>query len=523
MEHEFQIPFEENSKCNISENEVETFSLIVKMKEKLLENENIEKQHMSSLNRLMYEIDHLNFDFLEQDKESSDDTNNSSNECPDLDYVTMHALISIYNFNGENCIPSESLLSKRNYIINNENLIENNKLLILINQKILSDFKGNSKFEKINLPVKLKETKINNHIDRLFLQTFIITTINYINEWLCSNKKFRRKKNEPMFQFQAEIFDELYREFNITNAICNLIENDFIIYIESFKLKHKIDFHLTELFSEIFWDIVFKIKVLANKYVNLYVKLAKMEENNNNSLCKIMDIVFGFERSCLKDLCKILDIEHIVNKHNKRFLSDYIVDYKAEKKVKKEDEIESSLNNVDKTSDGDDISFIEYNTNLILNTLTNCNNKINENNECKCLKKKKNTKNTNSESNTNNTSNTSNTVTPKSDIGLEVLVLDICSNSSNNNSSKSKKKKKNKKNKKANKNKSTQTEDKNENSNNNNNTNNNNDKKHERREIIKDNVVDNFKQLLKNTTKVACYTKKINACFSENWLNLIIQ
>ena len=127
MEHEFQIPFEENSKCNISENEVETFSLIVKIKEKLLEKENLEKQHMSSLNRLMYEIDQLNFDFLEQDKESSDDTNNSSNECPDLDDVTMHALISIYNFNGENCIPSENLLSKRNYIINNENLIENNK------------------------------------------------------------------------------------------------------------------------------------------------------------------------------------------------------------------------------------------------------------------------------------------------------------------------------------------------------------------------------------------------------------
>jgi hypothetical protein len=88
---------------------------------------------------------------------------------------------------------------------------------------------------------------------------------------------------------------------------------------------------------------VFKIKVLANKFVNLYVKLAKMEENNNNSLCKIMDIVFGFERSCLKDLCRILDIEHIVNKYNKRFLSDYIVNFKAEKKVKKKMELKVVL------------------------------------------------------------------------------------------------------------------------------------------------------------------------------------
>ena len=363
MEHEFQNPFEENSKCNISENELETFSLIVKIKEKLLEKEALEKQ-MIPLQRLMYELEQINIDniLLEQDTESSDDNNNISNEFPDLDYITMRKLISIYNFNGENYIPSKNLLSKRNYIINNKNIIENNKFLILINQKILSYFKGNSKFETINLPVELKEAKVINLIDKFFLQIFIITTTNYINEWLCSNKKFKRTKNEPLFQFQVEIFDELYREFNITNAICNLIENDFTAYIESFKLKHQIDFHLTELFGEIFWDIVFKLKVLANTYVNLYVKLAQSEENNNNSLSKITDIVFGFERSSLKELCEILNLEPIINKHNKRFLSDYIVEYNKtmKKKVKQEEKIQSSINHVNKKSEVEEISFFKF-------------------------------------------------------------------------------------------------------------------------------------------------------------------
>ena len=97
MEHEFQNPFEENSKCNISENELETFSLIVKIKEKLLEKEALEKQ-MIPLQRLMYELEQINIDniLLEQDTESSDDNNNISNEFPDLDYITMRKLIDLY-------------------------------------------------------------------------------------------------------------------------------------------------------------------------------------------------------------------------------------------------------------------------------------------------------------------------------------------------------------------------------------------------------------------------------------------
>ena len=41
-----------------------------------------------------------------------------------------------------------------------------------------------------------------------------------------------------------------------------------------------------------------------------YFKFKRIEDFNNDT-----------------DLCKILDIEHIVNKHNKRFLSDYIVEW----------------------------------------------------------------------------------------------------------------------------------------------------------------------------------------------------
>ena len=143
---------------------------------------------------------------------------------------------------------------------------------------------------------------------------------------------------------------------------------------------------------------MFKLKVLANKYVNLFVKLAKTEENTNNSLTKIMDIVFGFERSRLKDLCVILNIG---NKHNKRFLSEYIVEYKRMQKVKRGDEIESSsIDNVDKSSVVEEISFVKYNNNLILNHINTCNG-VDEDNDCKCLNNKHDLTQTN-----NNTVNT---------------------------------------------------------------------------------------------------------------------
>lgn len=80
-----------------------------------------------------------------------------------------------------------------------------------------------------------------------------------------------------------DIFIEIYRRYLLFNNCCPFLEEDFPLAFNEFFKTFNIKFKLLELFSDIYWDSVFKYKDLCDVFLRNYKQQSTLDSVNNNN------------------------------------------------------------------------------------------------------------------------------------------------------------------------------------------------------------------------------------------------
>ena len=83
-----------------------------------------------------------------------------------------------------------------------------------------------------------------------------------------------------------DIFIEIYRRYLLFNNCCPFLEEDFPLAFNEFFKTFNIKFKLLELFSDIYWDSVFKYKDLCDVFLRNYKQQSTLDSVNNNNNTK---------------------------------------------------------------------------------------------------------------------------------------------------------------------------------------------------------------------------------------------
>ena len=323
------------------------------------------------------------------------------------------------------------------------------------------------------------------------------------------------------------------------------LEKDFISLIDNFKEEIKFEFSFDTLFTDLYWDYVFRIKELNIFFTNNY-NSDKISKEVNDTMDKIVNLLFNLDLPYKKMIGHILNIACI--QKEKIYLMNYIIKYKAHL-LKKNDENNnnnintntSNNNNDNKENDNenekDSINRGSSSCDKILNNKDN-NNQSDDNNEKANEEEIKNKNSNNNEDNNsinilsedlstndfnniNNNSISNDNDDKKTDLNLgKSLSMDVCSNKlsdkdslekvynyilygENENDKKSQKRKHKKKRKK-------------------NKTNNSLIIENDDNEEQIDPIVEEYKNYINNINN-SCqeYVKKIKPNIKEDWINSI--
>jgi hypothetical protein len=123
-----------------------------------------------------------------------------------------------------------------------------------------------------------------------------------INEENKEDKKydFEFKNLENYIKFEVNIFEDIYKDFvSLSNLCSSELEELFILSINNFREKYQMHFTLSELFTDIFWNIIFHNKKLCTLFINSYCN----------------DEIYGDIKTCLKKILKTIFDVNIPLKH----------------------------------------------------------------------------------------------------------------------------------------------------------------------------------------------------------------
>ena len=185
--------------------------------------------------------------------------------------------------------------------------------------------------ELINIYYKIsEEMNLNVNIN-------IITEENYISD---DDDEF------DIFEINPKIFEILFNDYIFTSNRCSFLENFFIESFNNFRNKYKMDFNLSDLFSDIFWNKIFHNKILCKKFIRLYIGNDKCEDNIRKILGKIIKIISDKSIPIKSQVIQTLSLNNIESEeidlistiiHQKNINHDYLsneriinnVNYKA--------------------------------------------------------------------------------------------------------------------------------------------------------------------------------------------------
>ena len=347
--------------------------------------------------------------------------------------------------------------------------------------------------------------------------------------------KLLEEKNDSE---NGEFILEIIEKYEIMKKICIYLEKDFILFIKEFKQENKLEFELVDVFSDMFWDFVFRIKEINIYFTNNY-NSEKISKTVNEAIDKIINLLLNINVPYKKLLGEILNISCI--KQENIYLMNYIIKYK--KPLNKNEDINNNDNITLKEKELHNSSSCDKILNNIINNIENkdeineANNRNIENNQ-KFLNNDENNKSLNiarEEINNNDNNNENNNINnnininindnidnindTKNDLSLgKSLSMDICNNKlsdkdslekvynyilyGENENDKKKQRKKHKKRKK-NKNNSLIIDE-------------------EKVEQLIDPVVEEYKNYMNNfNNNCPQYIKKIKPNLKEEWINNI--
>ena len=231
------------------------------------------------------------------------------------------------------------------------------------------------------------------------------------NSNLNNDLKEKEKNNKDNTEIKTreinpKLFERIFIDYAFINNKCPILENYFIQTIKNFKYKYSYSVTLSDLFTDIFWNIIFHDKNICQKYVNLYIGKDSCEENTTKIIRQILkilnDIKFPFNSQITevlflnkielfdKDIISSILTQKSINHDliQKEALLNHLNCHCCHKKIENKEIKKENINENNKENNKENKIKNEMDN----KTVDEIYNYINDNGEYKTRKKKKNKK-----------------------------------------------------------------------------------------------------------------------------------
>ena len=179
-----------------------------------------------------------------------------------------------------------------------------------LNKQIINLEKNNS---IDNIICTLKEG--NEYFENIAMQSIMISLSNlmteFVQNYLSKNEKLIRNKIgeenveyedkkidfdleiiENLNLIESNIFKDIYKDFVYQSNICSSELEEYLkLNLDSFRKKNQINFTLSELYTDIFWNSIFHSKKFCSLFINSYLN-EEMYGDIKETLQKIIDIIY---------------------------------------------------------------------------------------------------------------------------------------------------------------------------------------------------------------------------------------
>ena len=185
----------------------------------------------------------------------------------------------------------------------------------MVNGKEVKECTIYDNLSEVNIEIFQNLKEENKFYEFIAIKSIMISITNLMKElihnYLEKNKKLmmisenKEDRNfdlgkEEMNIIEANIFEDIYKDFIFKSNLCSSdLEEFFILSLNCFRKKYQMNFTLSELFTDIFWNSIFHNKELCTLYINSYL---------NNE-------IYGDIKITLKNIAKIILKVNIPLKH----------------------------------------------------------------------------------------------------------------------------------------------------------------------------------------------------------------
>ena len=243
---------------------------------------------------------------------------------------------SLIYFNKDNIANGVENFEKRNPDLNKSKFEEDNKFEKNVYMKIedrIREYLNKYKCDKLSQLRDFENNYLNKIINfqnrnenykYLSMKGIILGLLNIINDWI--GKEYLKSLEEKNIENdKCEFILDFYEKYEIMKKICCFLEKDFVLLIDNFKKDFKLKFKIVNLFSDIYWDYVFRIKEINIYFTNNF-NSDKIGKEVIEKMDNIIDILFNIDLPYKKKFGDFLNINSI--KSENIFLMDYIIKYK---------------------------------------------------------------------------------------------------------------------------------------------------------------------------------------------------
>ena len=211
-------------------------------------------------------------------------------------------LKSIIAFNKDNNKPNIKYFQKRelNYSKNNNESNIQIEIYTNINLIIVKTFNNNMNESDYNKLNELNERFTN--LEIFVFKSLITSIMNFILDWANNIAHLNSLlDNENNDSNNSEVFLIIFNKYNEMKKICQNIEKDFNLIFDKIKKEVDIDFTLIELFTDLFWDFIFKIQQINCIFSEVYIK-DNIDKKIKNIIDEIINLLFSIKIPLKKKL-----------------------------------------------------------------------------------------------------------------------------------------------------------------------------------------------------------------------------
>lgn len=127
------------------------------------------------------------------------------------------------------------------------------------------------------------------------------------------NNNEKKDSENEIIDIDPSIYGNLFNEYILINNKCSILEQHFIQSFNNFKDKYKMNFTLSELFTDIFWNKIFHNKDLSLKFIDIYIGKDACDEKIRKILSNILNILGEIQVPLRGQVMTSLSLNHIEN------------------------------------------------------------------------------------------------------------------------------------------------------------------------------------------------------------------